>query len=307
MGKNIFSIISILLVCMSCHELYTHERVVGQPLKVVCTTGIIGDALRNIGGDAIQLEILMGPGVDPHTYKATHGDLQKLLKADVIFYNGLHLEGKMSEVLIKLNALKPVIPISDGLSEEIIQMSDPETTIPDPHIWFDVTIWSKALEYTSEKLMEIDSANATIYKANSKKYLSTLAELHEEIKQQISTIDPKRRILITAHDAFGYFGKAYGLEVYGLQGISTISEFGLYELTHLVDFIVDKRIPAVFPETSISDRSVKALQEGCQKRKWNITMGGHLYSDALGKTGSQTGTYEGMLRSNINSIVSALK
>ena len=276
-------------------------------INIVTTTGMIRDAVENIAGENAEVVALMGPGVDPHLYKATHGDLEKLTKADVIFYNGLHLEGKMGEVFEKLGRTRPVIAVASGVPDSLLRAVPGFQGTHDPHIWFDVSLWKHAVNAASVFLQEYDSANADSYKENTARYMSQLDSLHESIKKYVRDIPEQQRVLITAHDAFGYFGDAYGVEVRGLQGISTVSEFGLRDVTNLVDFIISRQIKAIFVETSVSKKSINAVVEGCHQKKWNVRIGGSLYSDAMGPDGTPEGNYIGMVNANVRSIVEALK
>jgi manganese/zinc/iron transport system substrate-binding protein len=274
-------------------------------LYVVATTGMIADAAANIAGDSAVVEGLMGPGVDPHLYKATRSDLSKLREADIILYNGIHLEGKMGEVLEKLSTQKPVFAVADGIDQQ--RLIALEENVYDPHIWFDVSLWNKAVAYMGEKLAEVDTANASYYRRNTEAYTKELADLHQWTSAQIESIPQQSRVLITAHDAFNYFGQAYDIEVRGLQGISTISEFGLKDISALVDFITGRGIKAVFVESSVPTKSLESVVSGARERGHEVSIGGTLYSDALGEEGTDAGTYMGTVRANVNTIVESLK
>lgn len=274
-------------------------------LKIVTTTGMIADAVSNIAGEEVEVIALMGPGVDPHLYKATQGDLQRLTDADIIFYNGLHLEGKMGEVLEKLGRTKTVVAVADDIVET--KLRSVAAGIHDPHIWFDVALWKEAVQTASQVLVRLDSTNSELYLKNTARYLATLDSLHSHVQQSVLAIPESQRVLITAHDAFGYFGDAYGIEVRGLQGISTVSEFGLKDVTELVDFIIQRKIKAIFVETSVSEKSITAVIEGCKNQNWEVRIGGSLYSDAMGPAGTPEGTYVGMVSKNVSIIVEALK
>lgn len=276
-------------------------------LSVLATTGMIGDAVKNIVRDSAEVVTLMGPGVDPHLYKATQGDLQKLQQADVIFYNGLHLEGKMVGIFEKVSNRKPVFAVADGVPPAKLIHSPQFRNAPDPHIWFDVSTWKDAVVFVKEQMKTVDSLNAAYYEANAAEYLRKLDSLHEFVKRKIAGIPEDQRVLITAHDAFGYFGAAYDIEVKGLQGISTMSDYGLKDITDLVDFIIKRNIKAVFVETSVSKRSIKAVIEGCLEKGHEVKIGGSLYSDAMGPTGTFEGTYIGMVTTNVKTIVESLK
>ncbi|HET9053866.1 MAG TPA: zinc ABC transporter substrate-binding protein [Cyclobacteriaceae bacterium] len=275
-------------------------------IKIVTTTGMIKDAVERVVGDQAEVTALMGPGVDPHLYKATQGDLEKLTSADIIFYNGLHLEGKMGEVFEKLGRLKPVIAVTKDIPESRLR-TIPGFNVHDPHIWFDVSLWQEAVKSITGFMVEFDSASAQQYRQHSAAYRHQLDSLHHAVKQQLQQIPQEQRVLITAHDAFGYFGDAYGIEVRGLQGISTVSEFGLKDVTDLVNFIIARKIKAIFVETSVSQKSINAVVEGCNQKGWHVKIGGSLYSDAMGAAGTPEGNYAGMVNANVNTIVTALK
>ncbi|WKZ61505.1 MAG: zinc ABC transporter substrate-binding protein [Cyclobacteriaceae bacterium] len=291
-----------LAACSSKPE--TQEQ---EVLKIVTTTGMIQDAVKNITGVHAQVEALMGPGVDPHLYKATQGDLKKLTEADVVFYNGLHLEGKMGEVLEKLSRTKPVLAVAASLPDSILLEVEGFEGITDPHIWFDVKLWREAVQTIHTYMVEIDSTHKAYYDSAAHAYTMQLDSLHGAVSAQLLTIPEEQRVLITAHDAFGYFGRAYNIQVRGLQGISTVAEFGLRDVTELVDFIIERKIKAIFVESSISPKSIQAVEEGCRKKNWQVKIGGNLYSDAMGDPGTPEGTYIGMVNANVKTIVEALK
>lgn len=304
--KHTISIIILLAtwLLMGCEPGETSDT--GGKLKILATTGMIADVTQNIVGDAAEVTALMGPGVDPHLYKATQSDLAKMNDADIILYNGLHLEGKMVEVLEKLSRKKPVIAVANGVSISFLRKA-PDGEAYDPHIWFDVYAWRDVTRYIADTLQALDTANANLYENNFKGYNVQLNELDMWVQQEIQSIPADQRILITAHDAFEYFGQAYGIEVRGLQGISTISDFGLQDVTALVNLIVERNIKAVFVESSVSDRAISAVVEGAQKRGHEVKIGGTLYSDAMGAAGTPEGTYIGMVKHNVTTITEALK
>ena len=276
-------------------------------LKVVTTTGMIADAVLNIAGDTVEVEALMGPGVDPHLYKATQGDLKKLTGADLVLYNGLLLEGKMGEVLAKLGRIKPAIAISTAIDTTLLLGSPLYKNAYDPHIWFDISLWKQAVNKVNLSLQQLDPENKNYYQNNTNHYLQRLDSLHQQVLTRIAEIPLEQRVLITAHDAFEYFGRAYKIEVRGLQGLSTLTEFGLKDITDLVQFIIDRQIKAVFIETSISERSIQAVVEGCKQRGHQVLIGGSLFSDAMGANGTPEGTYIGMVNANVLTITEALK
>ncbi len=282
-----------------------------QKLKIVATTGMIKDAVAQIVGDKAEIVGLMGAGVDPHLYKATQGDLQKLMDADIIFYNGLHLEGKMQDIFEKMAKQKKVIAVANTIAEKSLIVTfegkGNEVKTFDPHIWFSVPLWSEAVKYIGEQMQQIDSKNASLYQTNLQSYLSQLEELHQRVGKDILTISENQRLLITSHDAFGYFGQAYGMEVKGLQGISTVAEFGLRDVTQMVDLIVNRKIKAIFVESSVASKPLEAVVAGCKERGHAVKIGGTLFSDAMGAEGTKEGTYMGMVEYNVQSIVEALK
>lgn len=297
-----------MLLMSACTQTETKGEVApGKRMKIVTTTGILKDAVANIVGDAAEVESIMGSGVDPHLYKATQGDLNKLTGADVIIYNGLHLEGKMGEVLEKLSRQKTVIAAAEGIPETELRSSPQFQDSHDPHLWFDVYLWQQVVQHLSNKLQQKDPQHAALYQQQTEAYLQKLQALHAEVTTAIASIPEQQRILITAHDAFGYFGDAYNIQVRGLQGISTVSEFGLQDVSSLVKFITDNKIRAVFVESSVSPKAIEAVVEGSRQRGHEVRIGGTLYSDALGADGTPEGTYEGMVRYNVSTIVSSLK
>lgn len=305
MFRIYFILLSFLVI--GCQQRQPNERDPGEKIKIVATTGMIGDAVENIAGEHADVVALMGPGVDPHLYKATHGDLERLTEADIIFYNGLHLEGKMGEVFEKLARQKPVVAVAEKIPEDRLRNVPGFQGAYDPHIWFDVRLWKEAVQAISTYLQTYDSAHRLDYQANGERYLRQLDSLDQAVRKTLEEIPATQRVLITAHDAFGYFGDAYGIEVRGLQGISTLSEFGLRDVTELVDFIISRKVKAIFVETSVSQKSIEAVVEGSQQKGWNVKIGGNLFSDAMGAAGTPEGTYLGMVNANVKAIVDAWK
>lgn len=277
----------------------------GKP-TVVTTTGMIGDAIKNITGDKIEVISLMGPGVDPHLYKATQGDLGRLNRADVVYYNGLYLEGKMADVFEKLGRLKPVVALGEELDKSLVRRDSSFQNAYDPHVWFDVSLWKQVVEIAKSDLQERFPELSDKLEKNTSAYTKKLDSLHLVAQREISTIPMENRVLITSHDAFGYFGRAYDMDVRGLQGLSTATEFGLKDITDLVDFIIERKITAVFIETSVSQKAINAVVKGCNQKGWDVKVGGTLYGDAMGADGTPEGTYIGMVDSNIRTIVEAL-
>jgi manganese/zinc/iron transport system substrate-binding protein len=276
-------------------------------IKIVTTTGHIADMVRHVVGDKAHVEALMGPGVDPHLYKASLSDLKKLSSADVIFYNGLHLEGKMSEIFHKLSRTRKVVAISNGIPDSLLLLADSAAHIPDPHIWFDVRLWRYCLQEVNEQLGLYYPEFSHYFNSNKAQYDTELYYLDSLVKNQIGSIPKQQRILVTAHDAFSYFGRAYDIEVMGLQGISTLSEYGLNEITTLTKLLVSKNIRAVFVETSVSEKAIQSVIEGCREKGHEMKIGGSLYSDALGDPSTPEGQYVGMFRANVRLITEGLK
>jgi manganese/zinc/iron transport system substrate-binding protein len=282
-------------------------RAVDERVQVVATTGMIADIAARIGGGTVQVKGLMGPGVDPHLYKATAGDVRRLARADVVLYNGLHLEAAMGEVLEEMGRRKQTVAVTEWIDRAQLSAPPEFAGSYDPHVWFDVKLWSRVAERIEAALIQADSANAAGYAVRGAAVRQELAELDAWVRARTQEVAPDLRVLITAHDAFGYFGRAYGFEVRGLQGISTASEAGTADVQQLADYIAERRIPAIFVETSIPRRTIEAVQAAVQSRGFNVVIGGSLYSDALGSSGTPAGTYAGMVRSNVTTIVSALR
>ena len=264
------------------------------------------DLAKIIGGDKVEVEGLMGEGVDPHLYTASAGDVDKLSKADLIVYGGLHLEGKMTEVFENMAAQKKaILNVGDALDKSQITMQDANT--PDPHVWFNTEFWGKEAEALTAKLSEMDPKNADYYKQNYEKYKTELAELTEYVKGRINEIPEKSRVLVTAHDAFGYFGKQFGLEVKAIQGVSTDSETGTKNISDLANFIVERDIKAIFVESSVPKKSIEALQEAVKAKGKEVKIGGELYSDSLGDKEHDTESYIKTVKANADTIANALK
>lgn len=296
---KIIAIIVLLLVHVGCTE-----KVVDERPMVLVTTNILADAVRTIAGDDLSVEALMGAGTDPHLYKARFSDIRRLEDADLILYNGLHLEGKLSEILDQMPGR--AVAVADVLPYDTLLKADDGDDVTDPHIWFDVSLWSRVVQGVGEALAKFDHSKADRYRQRAADLASELDKLHAEVKQAVDTIPTDSRILITAHDAFGYFGRAYGIQVRGLQGISTVSEYGVRDVSSLVTFVVDNRIPAVFIESGIPPRSVESVIAGAMQRGHTVVEGGMLYSDSLGGEGEPGATYIGMVRHNMKTIVNAL-
>jgi manganese/zinc/iron transport system substrate-binding protein len=285
-----------LMLLTGCNRQANHSK------RVVATTGMIGDLVQKVAGDTVELQVLMGAGVDPHLYEPKESDRARLRQADLILYNGLHLEGKMAENLAKNPRAKAVaesLP-KDRLLEEEGQ--------PDPHVWFDVSLWAQTMDVIENALVELKPQHAELYIRNAKAYRQELLGLHEEVRSDLARIPKEQRVLVTAHDAFRYFGRAYDIEVKGLQGVSTATEAGLRQVEEVVNLVVSRKIKALFPESSVPPDGVKKVLQLSQARGHSVRLAeGELYSDAMDEPGTPAGTYVGMVRSNVRLIVESLK
>jgi manganese/zinc/iron transport system substrate-binding protein len=278
----------------------------GRGYRIVATVGMVTDIVRNVAGERARVHGLMGEGVDPHLYRPTRDDVAALMRADVVFYCGLMLEGKMGEAMQSLSRQeKPVHAVAEAIDPQYL-LRPPGGGHYDPHLWMDPTAWARAVDVVAAVLAEFDADNADYYRANAEHYKSQLRDLDDYARRAIATIPETGRVLITAHDAFGYFGRAYGVEVLGIQGLSTESEAGLQDIRRLLDLIVERKISAVFVESSVSAKNITALVEGARARGHALAIGGELYSDAMGPAGTYEGTYIGMIDHNVTTIVRAL-
>jgi len=300
--------VGICLVMVMSIGLFACSNEEGEngKIKVTSTIGMIGDVVANIGGEYVESTSLMKPGIDPHLYKATQGDINKLDEADIIFYNGLHLEGKMEDIFEKMTKEKPTVPVTKNVSTSVLLEGDDGSQF-DPHLWFNVQYWISAAEVIRDELIALDEENKAYYENNADEYITKMKELDAYAKEQMASIPEENRILVTAHDAFGYFGEAYGIKVMGLQGISTESEVGSKDVSELRDFLVENKIKAVFVESSVPKKTIEAVIEGAKSMGHEVKIGGELYSDAMGDEGTKEGTYLGMVRHNVDTIVSNLK
>lgn len=305
MKKLIFALIVLNLI--ACSLLLTQKQQSNDShlKRMVCTTTILADTAKQIAGDEWQITSLMGPGVDPHTYHATEQDIHALASAHLILYHGLHLEGKMVHLLQHMNQYTKSVGVCDLLAKEQLISSEIEG-IYDPHVWHDVALWKIVVQYIANVLVEIDPTKADHYQKRAQEYLAKLTQLEAYIQNQINLIPLEQRVLITAHDAFSYYGLRYGIRVMGLQGVSTDAEAGTRDIQELVQFIVANKIKAIFVESSISPRNIQAVQHGVQAQNWHVVIGPELYSDALGDIESDAKTYYDMVRFNTNAITSSL-
>lgn len=276
-------------------------------IRVTATTGQVADLARQVGGERVKVDGLMGPGVDPHLFKASERNVEELIDSDAIFFNGLHLEGKLGELLERLSERRPVFSIGEAIPEHLLTSPAEFEGNPDPHVWFDPTMWAYTCRSMGEALTSIDPSHSQTYTAAVAAYTQHLDELDRYATEQFSGIPDQQRVLVTAHDAFGYLGRRYDLEVVGLQGISTSTEAGIRDVQRIADLLVERRVPSIFVETSVPRRTIEAVQVATADRDWGVTIGGELFSDALGDFDTPEGTYLGMFRHNVDTIVAGLK
>ncbi len=295
-----------VLIGSGCDPKKQPDVSAGDKLRVVTTIGMITDIAKKVGGERVEVTGMMGPGVDPHLYKPTPKDVQRLGSAHIIFYNGLHLESKMGDILEKMSGDTVTVAVTDAVDRDLLLTPPEYEGLYDPHLWFDVKLWMQAVIKIRDALGAFDADNAILYQSNAEGYLAELTELDAYVKSQVSRVPSQQRVLVTAHDAFNYFGKAYGFEVRGLQGISTATEAGIADVQELATFIAERRIPAIFVESSVSSRSLEAVKAAVKSKGFDVKIGGELFSDAMGNDGTPEGTYIGMVRHNIDTIVHAL-
>ena len=278
----------------------------GETIRVVTTIGMITNAVERVGGSRVEVDGLMGPGIDPHLYKASEGDLRRLERADVIFYGGLHLEAKMADVLERIGKRRATSAVTDAMPRSRLLRPAQFAGAYDPHVWFDVRLWMLAVEQVRDTLSELDPGSAALYRRNAADYLAELERLDTYVRAQAGRVPEPLRVIVTAHDAFNYFGRAYGFEVRGLQGISTAAEAGAGDVQGLASFIAERRLPAIFVESSVSPRTIQAVREAVRSRGVDVEIGGALFSDAMGNESTPEGTYVGMVRHNVDTIVEGL-
>jgi manganese/zinc/iron transport system substrate-binding protein len=299
-------ILAVVAAVTACGGHVTTPEESGR-LRVVATTTIVGDLVRTIGGPEVQLEVLMGPGVDPHLYKASAGDVRRMSSAEAIFFNGLHLEGKMTEVLDRMGERGvTTVAVGECLPADELITSAAFSGLHDPHVWFDVGLWARATRCVAGALAELAPAHAEVFRDRAQAYSDELMEFDDWVLDRVGDLEPEQQVLVTAHDAFSYFGRAYGFEVYGLLGVSTASEAGTSDVKELAHFVVERRVSAIFVETSVPPRYVQALKEAVEAQGFAVEIGGTLYSDSLGNLETPAGTYVGTVRANVETIVTAL-
>ncbi len=313
MVGKLLCLLPVMLLTAGCNSSGTElskkredSGVTNRPIQAVATVGMVADIVRNVGGSYVEVHQLLGAGVDPHLYKATRDDVQTIMAGDIVFYSGLMLEGKMTDTLVKVGRDKPVFAVTELIDPNELYEPEDAGGHYDPHVWMDVSIWSLCVDSVAKSLSEFNPPHAAEYQANADIYRKKLAVLHEYGVKSIQSIPGERRVLITSHDAFNYFGKAYQIEVYGIQGLSTESEAGLQRINELVDMLVARKIKAVFVESSVPRKNIEALVEGVRSRGHEVVIGGELFSDAMGASGTYEGTYIGMLDHNITLVARAL-
>ncbi len=296
----------VLVALAGCARKEVATRPTGSTLRVAATTGMVADLVRHVGGDLVEVTQIMGAGVDPHLYKATRDDVQTILDADAVFYSGLMLEGKMADTLVKVGRDRPVFAVTELIDESTLIEPEGAEGHPDPHVWMDVAAWSEGVTAVEKALAGLLPDHASKLAANGARHRTALLRLDTYAHEAIATIPEDQRVLVTSHDAFNYFGRAYGLEVLGVQGLSTESEAGLRRINELVDLLVERQTPAVFVESSVSPKNIQALVDGAASRGLEVRIGGELFSDAMGEAGTYEGTYLGMLDHNVTTVARAL-
>ena len=294
--------ILIIGLLLSCGD----NKPLSEKKTVICTTNVIADAISNILPPDFEVKSLMGPGVDPHTYKSKTSEIKNMKNADVIVYNGIDFESNLIDAIEEIGKSGFVISLGDLVPKDRLRKTTDFGSAYDPHFWHDVNLFSTSVSIAGSQLSVKfpDSKNYIDSATNS--YTKKLLETESYVRSEIAKIPSNARVLITAHDAFGYFGRSFGIEVKGIQGISTASDISIRGITELTDFIVSRGIPAIFVENSVSQKNIKSVIEGCQSKGLNLSIGGTLYSDGLGDTESGADTYIKMIRKNTNAIVGGL-
>ena len=310
---SICFLVLLLIVAGGCEKDRTEEIANAKPttekkLNVVATIGMIADIVKNVGGDRIDVTGIIGEGVDPHLYKPTARDTKLLQDADIIFYNGLNLEVRITgTVLDKMKDKTKAVAVTDGIDRSRLRVASEFLGGYDPHVWHDVSLWMKAIERVRDTLAHTDPINGGYYHSNAKNYLAVLQTLHDDMQKLVAQIPVKRRVLVTTHDAFGYLGKAYDFEVRGLMGINTENEVGIADVRELAKFIIKRKISTMFVETSAAPQGIQAVQAAVKANGYNVKIGGGLFADAMGTPGTTEGTYIGMMRYNIDTITNSLQ
>ena len=297
----------VLATFVGCHSTAPAAGSSPKKFRIVATTGMVADMVKEVAGTHADVTCLIGSGVDPHLFKATRHDVKQLQEADAVFYSGLMLEGRMQDALQQVNrSQRPVVAVTSQLDKLYLRSPPEFEGHYDPHVWMDVSAWSKCVDCVVETLAKTDPAHSDEYRQNANGYQAKLSKLDDYVKEVIESIPASQRVLVTAHDAFGYFGRAYGIDVRSVQGVTTESEAGVHDVNRLVDFLVDRKLPAIFVESSVNEKNIRAVIEGTESRKVKVQIGGELFSDAMGAEGTYEGTYIGMLDHNATQIARAL-
>ena len=311
MDRILWLAVLSLVLCTGCPSGESSSSQSGStdaaPVNIVTTTGMVADLVRNVAGERAQVTGIMGEGVDPHLFRPTSRDISQLLQADIVFYSGLRLEGAMQTALERAaGSGKHVVAVTEDLPHDLLRTSPDFPDHPDPHVWGDAALWSRCLEVVVRVMSEALPEHAEEFEANAADYRKELLEIDEYARKSIATIPEDSRYLVTAHDAFAYFSKAYGIEERSVQGITTESEPGVQDINQLVDFLVKNKVPAIFVEATVNEANLRAVMEGAANRGWKVTIGGTLFSDSMGQPGTYEGTYIGMMDHNITTITRAL-
>jgi len=306
LSRRVFLAIPALAVALAIAAWPGGPARAEEPLKVVATTGMIADSARQVGGDQVEVQALMGPGVDPHAYRQTRSDIVAMTNADLVLWNGFYLEAQMEEFLLELAQEQPVVPVAEALPENLLIGSEDYEGRYDPHVWMNPNLWARVVLAIRDAMIEVRPEGAETFTANADAYLEELRELTRYTTDVLASVPVESRVVLSSHDAFNYFGNAYGFEVVGIQGLSTESEAGLQRIAELVDMLVERDIGAVFVETTVSDRNIRALIEGAAAEGHEVIIGGELFSDAMGEPGTYKGTYIGMIDSNATTVTRAL-
>lgn len=301
---TIWPFITLALVGIGCSP---QPPAASKRPQVVATTGMIADSARRILGDDAEVVALMGPGVDPHLYKASEGDVRRLSEADLVLVNGLHLEGKLSDLLLRMARTRPVIAVTEGIDPSRLREPPELQGSYDPHVWFDVSLWAETVDPIATAACELWPASCEQFRARAEAWKEELLGLDREVTSTLADLPQAARVLVTAHDAFGYFGDRYGFEVVGLQGLSTATEAGLRDVERVVELVVSREIKAIFVESSVSPRALEAVQAAVRSRGREVAIGGSLFSDAMGVEGTVEGEFPGMVRHNVRTILEALR
>lgn len=307
----VLAVLALAVVAAGCSEVgrttASASELAARQVRVVTTTNLITDLARRVGGDRVALTGLMGPGVDPHLYKATAGDVRELVEADLILYGGLELEGKMEDVFSRLAEQRPTVAVTSTMPRERLRGEPGFPGRYDPHVWFDVDLWKHAVDATRDALVEVDPRNRDVYERNAAAYRRELEQLDREVRRDVATIPAQRRVLITSHDAFQYFGRRYGVDVVAIQGVSTATEATTADVERVASVIAERDVGAVFVESSVPPQTIQAVLASARERGQEAEVGAELFADAAGEEGTPEGTYVGMIRHNVRALVEGLR